>query len=325
MKKPYVYISSCHEKGGIHRFGWGPDGLLTPVDVTPLDRPMYTIIEGDRLYAVLRAPFADNEHSGVLSFQIEKDGSLTHPSDPVSTNGLVGCHLCIKNGRVYVTNYTSGSVAGLPDLLVTHGGSSVHPTRQTSAHTHFVTPTPDGRYLLVTDLGMDRIFTYDPDLSLVDMADAPVGNGPRHLAFSQDGALCYCVNELASSVSVYRYTDGALEHLADYPALPDDFKGENTAAAIRCINGHVYVSNRGHDSITCFKIVGEGLERCGSFSCEGKSPRDFIVTGDRLICTNEQDNSVTVFEMRDNLPHKLIQKLTVEKALCVTVKEANDV
>ena len=316
-KQQYVFVSSCHEQGGIHCFSLTDTGLV-PVGFTPMDRPMYTIAEGDRLYALLRAPFPDSEHSGVLALRIGADGSLTPLESLCSTKGIVGCHLCRMNDATYVTNYVSGSVFKLPDTLITHSGSSVHPTRQTAAHTHFVTPTPDGRYLLVTDLGMDQILTYDTDLGLVDIAETTAGTGPRHLAFSADGTLCYCVNELSSTVTVYAYADGALTMLSEHAALPGDFTGESTAAAIRRTDRHLFVSNRGHDSITCFEMVDKTLQRCGIFDCGGQSPRDFIIVGDRLICTNEADGSVTLLDISNPAQGKLLQKLTIEKALCAT-------
>ncbi len=319
MKKQ-VYISSCVPEGGIYTYEITQDKSLKQAAFLPLDRPMYTIAKNNRLYVLLRDPLR-NGNSAFLSYEICTDGALENPTPLQSTLGTVGCHLCVDAENVYVTNYVSGSVFKAPDVVITHEGRGPHPTRQEKAHTHFVTVTPDNRYLLVTDLGMDKIFVYDKHLKAVNSVDAPSGAGPRHLAFSEDGKLCYCADELSSAVSVYRYENGSLTYLSSHSALPADFKDQNTTAAIRYKNGYLYVSNRGHNSIVCFKAVGENLELQSITDCGGVGPRDFILTDDLLICTNENDGSVVLFEIENNT--KLIKKQTVKvpAVLCATVVE----
>ncbi len=280
---------------------------------------MYTVINNNRLYAILRAPFENSNDSGILSFEIGESGSLSEPSEIISTKGRVACHLCVDGENVYAVNYVSGSVCLLPDTLKIHNGSSIHETRQESAHTHFISLSPDNEYLLVTDLGMDKIFVYDKKLKLIGSVDAIPGVGPRHLEFSQDGDYVYCANELSSSVSVYGYENGTLTRLGDYPALPDDFRGESTAAAIRRAGSYLYMSNRGHNSITCFEIKGDKLERKSITDCGGKSPRDFIIFDNLLICTNETDGTVCVFEVKNNTELLLKQTVSIKNALCATV------
>jgi len=318
MNSKKVYISSCHEDGGIYSYDL-KDGVLSGEVFTPCPSPMYTVYHEGRLYVLLRAPFEDNQHSGILSFVPQSDGSLTDVSETKSTQGVVGCHLCISDGSIYGANYVSGSVIKLPGKLVTHEGKSVHPTRQEKAHTHFVCESPDGKYILAVDLGMDAIITYDKDLNQVSRVFAPAGNGPRHLAFSSDGKLCYCADELSSTVSVYRYTDGTLTYLSSHSSLPEDYKGKSTVAAIREKDGYVYTSNRGHDSIAVFKAEGESLELLNIFSCEGNSPRDFNIFDNTLISANEVDGSVTVFDITDIKNPKLTQKINVKNALCVSI------
>ncbi len=314
-----IYISSCAEDGGIYHYTVD-DNKLTPVSYTPLDRPMYTIINGNRLYAILRAPFKDSSYSGITSFEICEDGTLIAPTETVSTMGEVSCHLCADGEDIYGVNYVSGSIFRLPDKLVTHNGSSIHKTRQTSAHTHYITLSPDGKYILVTDLGEDRIYTYDKALNVVSTASATPGSGPRHLEASEDGKFVYCVNELSSTVSVYGYEDGCLTMLNEYPLLPEDFYGISTAAAIRRLGDYLYASNRGHDSIVCFKINGDKLIYQSTTNCGGKSPRDFIVFDNTLISTNEDDGTVCVFDLSDRTKPELKQTINIKNALCVSVR-----
>ena len=318
MTNRNVYISSCCEKGGIYQYNLC-NGVLEKEHIIKLDRPMYSIINDGKLYVILRAPYHSCSESGMVAFNISPKGVLTKRSDILSTKGEVACHLCQYKGSIYAVNYISGSVIKMPDKVITHTGNSINPKRQESAHTHFVSPTPDDKYLCVTDLGMDKIFIYDKELNEVSAVDARKGAGPRHLAFSDDGCLCFCVNELDSSVSVYEYNDGKLKLVNTYSTLPEGYIGENTAAAIRCRGEYVYVSNRGHNSIACYKIIDNSLKIQSITDCGGESPRDFDISDDVLICTNENDGSVVVFDVIENTTLKQKQKINVPNALCVTI------
>mgnify|MGYP003304206205 CR=1 FL=1 len=192
-------------------------------------------------------------------------------------------------------------------------------TKKKEPHTHFVDKTPDDKYLLVTDLGLDKIFIYDKDLNLHNSVSLNKGAGPRHLAFSDDGKICYCINELNSTVSVLEYSDGILTLLDSYSTLPENYCGENAAAAIRVHNGYVFVSNRGHNSIACFKISGKTLKLVNVTSCEGDFPRDINIYENLLFSANQKDGTLTVFEIENNINLNLLQTIQIPNALCITI------
>ena len=310
-----INIAACDKKGGIYHYKANNDKLVF-CEITPLESPMYLFIENSKLYVIQREKF-DGKISGVVSFDLDSSGIPINKSEAVSTKGVAGCHLAVKDGQVFVANYLSGSIIKLGGKLVTHTGVGVNLPRQNSAHCHFTGITPDNKYILVCDLGLDTVFTYDFELNLVSKAKVPAGYGCRHIAFSDDGKLAYCVNELKSSVSVFRYNNGVLNYLETYKALPDDFTALNTAAAVRVDKGYVYVSNRGHNSIVSFKINGEKLEPPQYFSCEGEGPRDININGDYLFSTNEQTNNVTLFKVESGKLEFIKVIDTMPDPLCV--------
>ncbi len=316
-KDKNIYISACSESGGIYHYTLC-DKEIRFKSFTPIDRPMYSIINNGKLYVVLRAPFDDSNESGVVSFEIDDSGFLHNKSDIKSTKGIIGCHLYVDNESIYVTNYISGSVIKIDEKLVVHNGHGVHPTRQEAAHTHCVVPIPNSKFLCVTDLGLDKIFVYDKNLEYISNVNALPGTGPRHVVFSDDGNYMYCANELSSTVALYSFDGMNLKYLNESSALPEDFKGENLIAAIRKKGKYIYVSNRGHNSITCFEIKEEGLVLKSISDCGGDSPRDFEIIDGYLICTNQNDGVVSVFEIIDNTKLTLKQKIKVDNALCVT-------
>ncbi len=319
MSKWDLYFAAAAPEGGVYRYQLTDDGALRFAEKTPLDRPMYLAESDGTLVALMRGrtiPGADDMHSSVVQCALT-DGKPGAWSAPVPTLGECACHLDVVGGTVYAVNYLSGSVFRTPDALVTHHGRGPHPTRQEAPHTHFVRRTPDEKYLFVVDLGLDSIFTYDFDLHEVDRAQVPSGAGCRHLDYSADGHTVFCVNELASSVSVFDYCDGHLTLRETVSALPSDFAGENTAAAIRVIGDRVYVSNRGHDSIAQFRWDGCHLSAPLWTPCGGSSPRDFAAFGDWMFCTNENTDNVTVFHLENGVPVQTPTELHMPHPLCV--------
>ena len=318
-----IYIASCVKGGGIYHYTLSENNTLDFCEKTTLDEPMYMIIRNEKMYILLRQPDEKTNFSGELSIDIDGTGKLFAPSRIISTKGVVACHLEVSDDNIYAVNYLSGSVIKLPDTLVTHSGHGLHKVRQAAPHTHFVHVSPDGKYILVTDLGLDKIFVYDKDLKLVSEVSVPSGHGPRHLAFSDDGKIVYCVNELGSSVSIFSYSDGKLNLKNTISALPKDFSGDNISAAIRIKDNYLYVSNRGHNSISVFEIKDSYnivLKEC--VDCGGNSPRDFNIIDDVLICTNEKSDNVTVFKLNNYIPEIISEsELNIPSPLCVAYKK----
>lgn len=308
-----IYVASCVETGGIYHYKF-IDGVCQFVNVTKMDRPMYMIIKDRKMYIVLRAPF-ENSESGVVAYDIDENGQLNNPSEIMTTHGEVACHIMVHEGNVYCANYISGSVTMLPDKVVQHTGGGVHPTRQGRPHVHYVGATPDGQYICVTDLGLDTIFLYYPDMTLYSSVKVPEGHGVRHLAFSEDGKYLFAVNELKSTVAVFSYSEGRLELLDVCSVLPQDFAGESTAAAIRVKNGHIYASNRGHDSVTVLHFQDGRLNVLDYISCGGKTPRDFIFLDNYLLCANQDSNDVSIFDVENGFTE--LEKLKVKMPMCV--------
>ena len=294
MQTCHLYIASCSPQGGILH-GLLEGGRFTLLDTLPCDRPMYMDLEGDTLHIILREPFASSRESGLMDCTLRSDHSLGRSGPVQSTLGQCGCHLCHAQGHVYVTNYLSGSVFSTSGTLHVHQGRGPNAERQEMPHTHYIHPSPDGRFLFSTDLGLDTIFIYDHALRVHGTARVPSGHGCRHLAFSRDGSTVFCANELECTVSVFSYGTGTLVCLGTFATLPSPLPG-NTSAAIRTEGDHVYVSQRGADAISSLVWdAGERQLRLESvIPCGGASPRDFIVLDGCFLCTNEKSDSVTL-------------------------------
>lgn len=322
-----IYIAACDPAGGIYHYRL--ENGLRFVEKYDVDRPMWITIDGDFLYILLRE-LTDNLNSGVTRCKIAPDGSLYDFETPVMSEGRCACHASVSDGKLYLVNYLSGNVLAFDKMCLSrgsvcgdlHDGRGVHPTRQEAAHTHFVRESPDGKYIFCVDLGVDKIIIYDHELNKISEASVPAGEGCRHLDYSPDGKFVYCANELGSSVSVFGYENGRLSLIDTYKALPEDFKGQSTAAAIRVSpdGKFLYVSHRGHDSICVFDIVDGGRLASPEWTkIAGSSPRDFNFAGNYMFCANEKSN-VTVFKVDGKSFEKLDDELEMPGALCVAVR-----
>ena len=314
-----VYIASCTQTGGIYHYKLR-EGRLHLADFTPADRPMYAVVENHRLYVILRAPF-ENGESGVVIYDLDDTGKPVNPSALQSTLGKVACHILADGEDVYCANYISGSLCKLPGKVVQHQGCGPDAVRQEGPHMHFVGLTPDRTYICAADLGTDTVYVYDRDLKLHSTAKVPAGHGVRHLAFSQDGKWMFAANELKSTVSAFAYRDGSLELVDTCAALSADFMEESAIAAIRVHNGYIYVSNRGHDSVSKLSFNGQKLTLLETFPTGGKTPRDFCFIGSQLLCANQDGNIVTLIDEELGI----LQTVSVEAPVCVCVESQLEV
>ena len=290
-----IYILSCDtivNKGGIYAYNLTKNGSLEQTGYFPCDRPMYAVKCEKGLCVLLRQPFLSDNFSGYFYI----DEGLKTATQIKSTQGVVACHLCVDNSDVFIVNYLSGNIVKNGEVITQRKGKSVHATRQTEPHTHFVDKTPDG-YLAVCDLGTDALAFYDKNLQLISETKVPNGYGIRHLTFAKDGRYIYAVNELVPSISIFSYKGGKAE-LTNTVKI--DCKNEKTnGAAIRLSKDgkYLYISLREENVICVYEINDENLTLIQTMGCGGDSPRDFNIFGDYLFCANERSNSITLFRL----------------------------
>ena len=287
-----VYLLSCaevSEGGGVYKYGLTKTGKLKEIAYLPCPKPMYAVLSGERLHILLRSPCETNDDSGYFSCKTD----FTDCSDMKNTLGKCACHLAVDKDS-YIVNYLSGNIVKNCEKVVLHTGIGVNLPRQDMPHTHFVAFSPDKKYVLCCDLGLDTIFIYNRNLNEMSQAKVPGGYGVRHFVFSKCGKYIYAVNELVPSISVFTYLDGKAEYISTTKL--DCVNKDSTAAAIRLdeSNNKLYVSVRSENAIFVLDVNGKNLEVMGKFSCGGDSPRDFEIVGEYIVCTNEKSNLVSV-------------------------------
>jgi 6-phosphogluconolactonase len=279
--------------------------------------------------------FAVNETSapngGVTAFAMRPGEAQLRKLNTVSSGANGPCHLALdRTGRsLFVANYGGGALSsykvsrnGLsePVSVLRFSGHSIDPERQAAPHTHCVLFSPDNRFLLVNDLGLDRIMVFhvDPATAKLRPATTPYysatpGSGPRHSIFHPNGRWVYSANEINSTIDQFEWgsSDGTLTHKATISSLPPEARNEKNAPAEVATDASgkfLYVSNRFHDSIGVFAIdqaTGE-LSPVQDIPCGGKTPRHFALdpTGNWLLVANQDSRNIVVFA-RDRTSGKL--------------------
>ena len=222
---------------------------------------------------------------------------------------------------VLVANYVGGSVTsfrvkadGSLSDAVSHfqyRGSGPVKGRQDTPHAHSALPSPDGRFVLVNDLGLDRIMIYRLDSSSATLmpADPPFwkarpASGPRHLAWNPNGRFVYCVNELDSTVDTLAWSEQpvSLESIGHLSTLPSGFAPSTAFAGeiVASSDGrNVYAGNRvADDTIAVFDVDRTtGLLTHAQFaSSGGKNSRHITLdpSGRWMVVSHQSSNDLTV-------------------------------
>ncbi|GAA4345733.1 lactonase family protein [Angustibacter luteus] len=284
--------------------------------------------------------YAAAEHTGGTVASV----SLTDPEDTIVRAGAGDdpCHLVVHRGHVVVAGYTSGTIAafaldddggvGRRTGLVQHNGSGPH-ERQSAAHVHQVRESPDGRHLLVSDLGADSVTTYrlDDDGRLIEISRtaAPAGSGPRHLTFHPSGRAALLVLELAGAVALCRYDPDA-GRLSVGTVVPLDVPGLPSEVLVTADGHHAYVGVRdtdgaGRDAIVHLglAVAGSAARRLGVHHPGGAFPRHLALEPDErwLLSANQWSGTVTSLPLGpDGAPGPPAGTVDVPGAACILVR-----
>jgi 6-phosphogluconolactonase len=322
-----IYFGSYAEKSlsslYAYKFDENTEELTFVESISGLKDPSFIKVSESNgvLYTFTQADEED-EKAAVVAYAIEpSSGKLTRLGQQAAA-GKSATHINTDqaNQLLMTVSYGEGSVSVFPLQTggrieplcenTQHVGKSINAKRQESAHPHSIFTDPSDRFVVVPDLGLDKIIVYrinreQKTFELHDEVDVTPGSGPRHFVFHPSGAFAYVIQELNSTITAFSYDKekGKLEAIQIVNTLPDDYVGDNSCAEIQIspCGGFLYGSNRGHDSIAVFSI-NAATGKLGILehtSTLGKHPRHFSLTpsGRFLVVANKDTDSVNWFKV----------------------------
>jgi 6-phosphogluconolactonase len=332
----------------VSNFNSGTGDLTEPKLAVETGSPSFLAIHPSKkyLYAVGEMPTAEKKSGGVSAFSIQlPEGNLSFINQ-VSSVGAGPCHVSLdKTGKMaMVANYGGGSVASYSVnqdgslneavTFVQHEGSSVNEKRQAGPHGHSINRSPDNRFALACDLGLDKVLIYKIDPESGKMTEhgfgtVPPGSGPRHLAFHPNGKYVFVNNELLMTTTSFAYDaeKGTLTEIDTVSTLPEADRGKegfSTAETVVHPSGKfVYVSNRTHDTIAVYSCDVETgkLTLIQNASAEGQIPRNFNLdpSGKWMIVAHQNSNTAALFKVNQETGKLDFtgKKVKVGGAVCV--------
>lgn len=330
-QKFLVFVGTYTNTGseGIYSFRFDPstgaaDSLVLAAKT---DNPSFLAIDrqGKILYAVNELDKSNNQPGGAVStFSVNRKSGKLDFLGQVSSLGAWPAHLSLdKTGRfLMVANYGGGNYAVFPlgndgkpakhSAFVQNEGSGANAGRQEAPHAHYIQTTNDNRFVMVADLGTDKIMIHRFDETTGALSPANhgfislnPGDGPRHFAFAPSAKQLYVLNELSSTITVFDYEPDALTFTRKQTitTLPDQFSGDNTTAEILvdAKGRFLYASNRGDNSIVQYSINPEdgSLTPVAWVPCGGETPRNFEIdpTGKWLFVANQHSDNIIIFSI----------------------------
>jgi 6-phosphogluconolactonase len=219
----------------VSRFNSETGQLSTPELAAETKSPSYLAIHpsGRFLYAVNELGDEDKETApgDISAFSIDRTTGKLNQLNRTSTRGVMPCHLNLdKTGSMMaVANWSSGSSVSMPvhkdgtlgevATVYQHSGerSGVPPGGPpVEVHCHSVNFTPDNRFLVTTDTGLNKVFIHGVDVAKGTFTehDPPFLGlkhqaNPRQFRFHPNGKWAYISNESALAAPCSATTRGA--------------------------------------------------------------------------------------------------------------------
>ena len=215
----FTYMKEGLPAGGSHskgiyvsRFQPATGAVSKPELAAEIVNPAFLAVHPNQqfLYVATEDPLSlgpDFDHASYVSaFAIDPKTGKLHLLNTLPTGGTSTCYLSIdKTGHyVLMANFGSSSVTvlrinddgslGEQTAFMKHVGKGKDPSFQSQAHPHSIDVSPDNRFAIVSDLGVDKLFIYRFDAATGALSPdnppfvaAEPGGGPRHFVFDAAG------------------------------------------------------------------------------------------------------------------------------------------
>ncbi len=291
------------------------EGRFIPRCEVEVDNSSYVIAsnDGKTLYSI-----ADE---GVVSFRIHENGAITRLNS-ANIKGMRGCHLSTdaEDKYIFVSGYHDGKSTvlrlnkdGSVGEIVTgvfHKGLGSVAERNFRPHVSCTRRTPDGKFIMVADLGIDQVKIYrfnenDEEMILVDALHCELESAPRCFRFSSDGRFFYLISELKNVIDVFTYETGErqpkIEKIQTVSTTGPKHSQLTSACSMRISidEKYLFCGNAGDNSVSVYKRDKDTglLEALCCLPISGSYPKDICIFPDdkHIASNNHETGSITFF------------------------------
>ncbi|MCR8633419.1 lactonase family protein [Paenibacillus radicis (ex Xue et al. 2023)] len=311
---PSLYLCEFHEE----------DGSLTLVNsYNDMSKTSYLVVDASR--NILYVVGMDFENEGIaVSYIFNPDTKQLQLVSKQATLGKNPIYVSTDPDftALFAANFTGGSIIALPlkpggimediSCCISFEVHRIGFGSKNKSRPHSIVVDPTNRFVVVPDLGTDRLYIYEidyahHDLKLKQAIFVEPGSGPRHFLFHPTNHCAYMINEYSSTITIFTHdaSQCVLETIQTVSTLPADFDEFNKCADIQlsACGKYVYGSNRGHDSIVQYRINEDGrLTYVGHVFSGGNKPRSMAVSpsGKYMLVANEGANHVASFAINQH-------------------------
>jgi 6-phosphogluconolactonase len=361
-----IGVGESHSKGiYVSRFHAATGEVSEPELAAEIANPSFLTIQPNHrfLYAVSEDPLSlgpPRDHASYVSaYAIDSATGRLRLLNTVPTGGTSTCYLSVdKTGKfVLLANFGSGSISvvrvnddgslGQQTAFVQHlGHGSPDVPVQSGPHPHTIVVSPDNRYVIVSDLGVDKVFIYrfDETTGMLSPLDPPFavvepGGGPRRFLFDPSGRFGYQLNELGSTLITFAWdpAQGTLTRLQEVSIAPPSLRNAGAELQISANQKYLYASNRlsrfndkdpskidrlpGTISVFAIDPEKHTLSEIRQFPSGGIMPRNFAIdpTGQYLFALNQVSNNVVQFKIdpATGMLSRMGRELKVDTPVCL--------
>jgi len=327
-----IFVGNYTENG-IYKMEFADKKLKQTLKIGNFKNNSYICKYKNYLYSAIEIGANENVRSGEVAVFELKENEAKLINSTISY-GESPCFLIMDPTReiLYVANYTGGSFVA---FKINEDGSIAEKLYfqkfGAKSKIHHIQFSKDYNSIFIVDLGEDCIIEYNinynkKELSLIEKSRFyfPEKSEPRHMVIDEKNNI-YIVTE--KSCELYKLSHNKNKQLIfveKKSILPDNtIRKENyTGCAIK-INSekkNIYVSVRGHDSISIFDIHDDKMELIQNIDCFGKIPRDiaFDKYEKYLLCANQISDTITIFNI-ENGKLSYEDKSKIEAPTCIVV------
>lgn len=347
MDKYRAYVGSYTrgQSKGIYLYDFdSEEAIFHAQGVEEITNPSFLTLSNDGEYLY------SNCDEGVAAFKVLPDGNLEYLNRH-SVQGLRPCYLQVDSANEYLVSSgyydgkltvsrlnSDGTVGDVTDEVFMKSPGGVI-SRNNRCHVNCAIFTPDEKYILAVDLGMDQIKIYDFNkqtgkMALKDIIRCEIDSGPKHLIFSNDKRYIYLTHENANMVTEYAYSMGkkgpVFEKIDKCSTLPPKFSEDNCAVTLKISSDdkHLFATNSGDNSVAIYRI-GEGhkMEMVCVLPVSGIYPRDIYLFPDKkhFASINQESDSITIFKVNYEKGYICMKgkPVHVPCPTCIAVKKLN--